>query len=76
MDDFRELLMRVDRSYDGFVHAVMSYVKMPGNEDKKEVIEEYIILHPESDSSDVLQFMIEKTGFFATMGQDEHIAVG
>ena len=76
MDDFRELLMRVDRSYDGFVHAVMSYVKMPGNEEKKELIEKYIILHPESDSSDVLQYMIEKTGFFSTPEEDERIAVG
>ncbi|MBR6452407.1 MAG: hypothetical protein IKS87_06845 [Lachnospiraceae bacterium] len=42
MDDFRELLKSVDRSYDGFVHAVMSYVKTPGNEDKKELIERYL----------------------------------
>ena len=62
-DNFRELLNQVDRSYDGFVHAVMSYVKTPGNEDKKDLIEQYILLHPESNSSDVLQFMIDETGF-------------
>lgn len=62
-DNFKELLKQVDRSYDGFVHAVMSYVKTPGNEKKKDLIEQYILLHPESNSSDVLQFMLEETGF-------------
>ena len=76
MDDFRELLKSVDRSYDGFVHAVMSYVKTPGNEDKKELIERYIVLHPESNSSDVLQFMIEKTGFFESLEPKERIVAG
>ena len=76
MDEFRELLKNVDRSYDGFVHAVMSYVKTPGNEDKKELIERYIILHPESNSSDILQFMIEKTGFFESIESNERVAAG
>ena len=64
MSDFRELLRKVDRSYDGFVHAVVSYVKTPGNEYKRELIEEFIKHHPEADSSDVLHFMIEETEFF------------
>lgn len=75
MDDFRELLKNVDRSYDGFVHAVMSYVKMPGNEDKKDLIERYIVLHPESNSSDILQFMIEKTGFFVSQESDQRVVL-
>ncbi len=67
MNDFRELLKNVDRSYDGFVHAVISYVKTPGNEGKQAVIEEFIKEHPQANSSDVLQFMIEETDFFTSM---------
>ena len=74
MDEFRVLLRNVDRSYDGFVHAVMTYVQSNGNEDKKELIEGYIHLHPEANSSDVLQFMLEETGFFAQYDCGRHVA--
>ncbi len=67
MNDFRELLENVDRSYDGFVHAVISYIRIPGNETKQAVIEEYIKEHPNANSSDVLQFMIDKTDFFESI---------
>ena len=66
MVEFRNMLKGVERSYDGFVHAVMTYIKTPGNEHKRILIEEYIKSHPDANSSDVLQFMIEKTGFFDT----------
>ena len=32
--EFRQMLEKVNRSYDGFIHGVMSYIKIPGNEDK------------------------------------------
>ena len=67
MNDFRELLKNVDRSYDGFVHAVISYVRTPGNEAKQAMIEEFIKDHPKANSSDVLRFMIEETDFFVSM---------
>ena len=75
MNEFRKLLKNVDRSYDGFVHAVISYVKTPGNEGKQAVIEEYIKEHPQANSSDVLQFMIEETGFFASMDKQKAAVV-
>lgn len=75
MDEFRELLKNVDRSYDGFVHAVISYVKMPGNAGKQMVIEDYIKDHPDANSSDVLQFMIEETDFFASASKQRAAVV-
>ena len=73
MDVLRDMLKRVDRSNDGFVHAVMSYVKSPGNEGKQEIIKNYIEDHPEANSSDVLQFMIDKAGFFVTTNKEDYV---
>ena len=64
MDRFRELLRTVDAYYEGFEHAVVSYIKMPGNENKMKMIEEYVINHPAANSSDVLEFMMNETGFW------------
>ena len=64
MDRFRELLRTVDAYYEDFEHAVVSYIKMPGNEDKKQMIESYIMNHPAANSSDVLEFMMNETGFW------------
>ncbi len=64
MIEFSQLLENVDRSYDGFVHAVITYVLTPGNESKQELIKEFIHNNPSANSSDVLRFMIEETGFF------------
>ena len=64
MDRFRELLRTVDAYYEGFEHAVVSYIKMPGNENKMQMIEEYVINHPAANSSDVLEFMMNETGFW------------
>ena len=75
MTDFRKLLKNVDRSYDDFVHAVISYIKTPGNEGKQSVIEDYILSHPEANSSDVLQFMIEETDFFPVMNKHKTLTV-
>ena len=60
--EFRELLYKVDRSYDDFVSLVISYIKILGNRSKALLIRDYIESHPFSDSSDVLQFMIEELG--------------
>ena len=60
--EFRELLYKVDRSYDDFVSLVISYIKILGNRSKALLIRDYIESHPFSDSSDVLQFMIEEVG--------------
>ena len=62
MREFRELLYKVDRSYDDFVSLVISYIKLPGNRSKALLIRDYIESHPFSDSSDVLQFMVEELG--------------
>lgn len=64
MDRFRELLRTVDAYYEGFEQAVVSYIKMPGNENKMEMIERFIINHPSANSSDVLEFMMKETGFW------------
>ncbi len=76
MENFRNMLLQVDRSYDGFVHAVITYVKTPGNEGKQKMIEEFIRSHPNANSSDVLKFMIEKTGFVISSTRNEYVAVG
>ena len=64
MEDFRVLLRNVDGYYDGFEHAVISYIKMPGNDYKKDIIEEFIRTNPTANSSDVLEYMINDTGFW------------
>lgn len=56
--EFREMLNNVDRSYDGFVSLVMSFVKTPGNSEKGVQIRDYIESNPYANSSDVLRFMI------------------
>ncbi len=71
MDKFRNVLWQVDRSYEGFVHAVVSYVKMPGNKEKQIMIEDYIKQHPQANSSDVLNYMLEETDFFDSVGTKE-----
>ena len=68
MSEFRQMLKDVDRSYDDFVHGVISYVKIPGNEAKVQMILDYIIRHPEANSSAVLEFMIKETGYFESIG--------
>ncbi len=66
MEEFVLLLRKVDRYYEGFEQAVVSYIKMPGNADKKQLIENFINSHPEANSSDVLLYMINETGFYDT----------
>jgi hypothetical protein len=66
MEEFKVLFRNVDRYYKGFEDAVVSYIKMPGNADKKELIENYILDHPEANSSDVLEYMVNETGFRKT----------
>ncbi len=67
--DFRILLRSVDRYYEDFEHAVISYLKMPGNSYKKKSIEEYIVQNPRAYSSDVLEYMIDETGFWDTYAE-------
>ena len=64
MNQFRELLRTVDAYYEGFEHAVVSYIKIPGNENKMKLIEDYIVHNPSANTSDVLEFMMKKTGFW------------
>ena len=71
MTEFREMLNNVNRSYTDFVHAVMTYVNTPGNEKKRFMIEEYIRSNPTANSSDVLQFIVEKTDFFSANIQND-----
>ena len=58
MNEFRELLKCVDRSYDDFVSAVISYVKMPGNIYLMQEIASYIKNNPNITSSDVLNLIM------------------
>ena len=62
MREFKNMLINVDRSYDGFVSLVISFVKMPGNGEKGIQIRDYIASNPYANSSDVLQFMIAELG--------------
>ncbi len=62
LKEFRKMLSNVDRSYDGFVNLVMSFVKMPENSEKGLQIRDYIVSNPYANSSDVLQFMITELG--------------
>ena len=66
MEEFRELLKTVDRYYDGFEQAVISYIKMPGCAYKKDLIADFITDHPKANSSDVLEYMMNETGFWET----------
>ena len=62
--EFRKLLQGIDMYYEGFEHGVISYIKMPGNEYKQKMIEDYIIGHPDADVNDVTSYMMEETGFW------------
>lgn len=62
LKELKKMLRSVDKSYDGFVSLVMSFVKMPGNSEKELQIKEYIESNPYANSSDVLQFMITELG--------------
>ena len=64
MDRFIELLRNVVDSYDDFVRGVVSYVRIPGNEYKREIIEEYINENPEVDSSEITRFILDETSFW------------
>ncbi len=66
MDSFRELLWNVNDAYDDFVAGVISYVKMPGNENKRVIIEDFIKNNPGVESSEITKFILEKTGFWET----------
>ena len=62
LKEFKIMLKNVDKSYDGFVNLVMSFVKMPGNSEKELQIRDYIVSNPYANSSDVLNFMITELG--------------
>ncbi|MBO6205587.1 MAG: hypothetical protein J6O73_01490 [Lachnospiraceae bacterium] len=65
MEYFMNLLKNVTDSYDDFVRGVISYVKIPGNEYKQNLIEEYIQDHPSSNTSDVTNYILEETDFWS-----------
>ena len=69
MDELLELLNNVEDTYEGFVLGVIAYVKIEGNEKKIDMIKNYIIEHPEALSSDILEFITEKTGFFESVNR-------
>ncbi len=58
INDFRKMLENVDRSYDDFVSSVISYVRIPGNENVMDEIILYIESNPLANSADVLKFML------------------
>ncbi len=64
MEEFRNLLRSVNRYYEGFEHAVISYINMPGNADKQFSIGSFIRNHPDANSSDILEYMMNETGFW------------
>ena len=64
MEYLINLLKNIDDSYDDFVCGVISYVKIPGNEYKQNLIEEYIQNHPAASTSDVTDYILEGTGFW------------
>lgn len=72
-NELRELLYTVNKSYDDFVSLVISFVKLPGNTDKENIIKDFILSHPYADSSDVLKFMIDELGM-ANISLDRDIA--
>lgn len=59
LEKFEKMLRDVDHTCDGFVRAVIRYVKSPGKEHRQNDIEEYIMNNPAADSSDVLQLIME-----------------
>ena len=64
MDQFRKMLQNVEDSYSDFVHGIISYVKIPGNEYKQILIENFIQNHPEADTSEISRFVYEETDFW------------
>ena len=65
MKEFRELLMDVDRSYEGFVDMVTGYIMMTGNYDKMAVVADYINENPDVDSSGVLHYVVDELGILS-----------
>ena len=66
MDNFRDLLWNVCDAYDDFVAGVVSYVKLPGNETKRALIENYIKSNPDADTSAITRFILDETDFWET----------
>ena len=62
INELKEMLYSVDRSYDDFVSLVVSFVKAPGTSAKEFLIRDYIVSHPHANSSDVLEYMITELG--------------
>lgn len=62
INELKEMLYSVDRSYDDFVSLVVSFVKIPENSSKGILIRDYIVSHPRANSSDVLEYMISELG--------------
>ena len=65
MKEFREILMDVDRSYEGFVDMVTGYIMMTGNYDKMAVVADYINENPDIDSSGVLHYVVDELGILS-----------
>ena len=62
INELKEMLYSVDRSYDDFVSLVVSFVRIPENSSKDILIRDYIVSHPRANSSDVLEYMISELG--------------
>ena len=65
MKEFREILMDIDRSYEGFVDTIANYIMMTGNYDKMAVVADYINDNPGVDSSEVLHYMVDELGILS-----------
>ncbi len=76
MERFTNLLNNIEDSYDDFVRGVISYVKIPGNEYKQNLIEEYIRNHPTANTSDVTDFILESTNFWAEYAERNVVNYG
>ena len=73
MEELIELLNNVEDTYEDFVIGVIAYIKIEGNEKKIGMIKNFIIEHPEALSSDILEFITEKTGFFESVNRHNRL---
>ena len=64
MDEFKLLLRSVDDYYEGFEMGVVSYIKQSNDPERQHLIEDYILSHPQANTSDILLYMIKETGFY------------
>ena len=62
MEEFIDRLNKIDGAYDSFMAAVLTYVKK--KKERFEIVNAYIIDHPNASTSDILGFISFQPDFY------------